>query len=434
MIRIITISLVSIFVLGNSIITAQEMSFPWINEVYKDYKYLHQNPELSFLEKETSSFLAEKIASYGYEVESEFGGYGVVAILKNGPGKTVLVRADTDALPVLESTGAKYASVIKMKDITEETVPVMHACGHDIHMSVWLGTARFLAENKDKWKGTIIFIAQPAEERSGGAKAMLKDGLFDKYPIPDHALALHVSSSMPAGKIGWKSEYALANVDMVDITVKGIGGHGAYPHTTKDPVTIAAKLILDLQTIVSREISPTEAAVVTVGSIHGGTKGNVIPDEVNLKLTLRSYTDEVRQKIIEAIDRKCKAAIISAGLDSSYYPTINYREEYTPALYNNIDLVKEVVPYFYDALGENNVLRVPAVMGGEDFGRYGRTKEHVPIFMYWLGAVKPEVYEQAVKNGETLPSLHNSGFLPDYEPTITTGIKSMSAAVIGLLH
>lgn len=411
-----------------------DLSSSFMDEMLEEYIYLHQNPELSFQEKETSKRLADKMRKLGFEVTENVGGYGVVCVYRNGVGKTLMVRADTDALPVEEKTGVSYASVKRMNEQNGSEVPVMHACGHDVHMTVWLGAARYLVNHLDGWSGTLVFIAQPAEERSGGAKNMLKDGLFTRFPLPDHALALHVSAGIPAGMIGWKTEYALANVDMVDITIKGKGGHGAYPHATKDPIVMAAKLILDLQTIVAREIAPTDPGVVTVGSIHGGAKGNVISDEVKLELTLRSYKDEVRNYMLDALKRKCEAVALSYDLPKELYPVVTIRDEYTPALYNDIEFTKQVVESFYAEIGEENVIRTPAVMGGEDFGRYGRTEHDVPIFMFWLGAVNREKYMASKKEGTVLPSLHNSGFAPDPMPTLTTGIKAMARAAIDILH
>ncbi len=397
------------------------------------YKYLHTNPELSFQEEKTALKLAKEMKSIGYTVTENVGGTGIVAVMKNGKGSTVLIRADMDALPVLEETGLPYASTVKTVDITGDEVPVMHACGHDMHMTVWLGTARLLAKIKDSWQGTVVFIGQPAEERSGGAKAMLSEGLYQKFPKPDYALALHVSAAMPAGTIGYCPEYAMANVDMMDIKIYGEGGHGAYPHTTIDPIVMAAKLIMDLQTIVSREVSPLEPAVVTVGSIHGGTKGNVIPNEVDLKLTMRSYSDEVRAHLIERIEDKCKACARAAELPENMYPKVTLRDEFCPSLYNDIKLTNRMAATFEKAIGKENVKQVPPVMAGEDFGRYGRTEEKVPIMLYWLGAVNPETVKAAEAKGEALPSLHSSKFAPLPEPTIKTGVKTMTAAVLELL-
>lgn len=406
----------------------------FLKDILVDYKYLHQNPELSFMEKETASFLAKKMNQLGFTVTEQVGGHGLVCVLKNGPGETIMLRADIDALPVKEETNLPYSSKKTMKDDKGDLVHVMHACGHDIHMAVWLGTARYLVENRKNWKGTLVFIAQPAEERSGGAKHMLKDGLYEKFPLPNYVLSLHANANLPAGKVGWKEEYAMANVDMMRIVIHGKGGHGAYPHSTIDPVALSARLILDLQTIVSREISPLEPAVVTVGSIHGGTKGNVIPNEVELELTMRSYSDEVRNQIIEAIERKCKALAISAGLPKELYPTIELRDEFTPSLYNDIQLTSQIVRSMESEIGKENVVAVDAVMAGEDFGRYGRTKEDIPIVLYWLGAVNKEEYKRAKEAGKKLPSLHNSGFAPDAQPTIQTGIRTMSRSVLDLLN
>ena len=373
------------------------------------------------------------MTTLGYEVTENVGGTGLVCILKNGTGKTVLIRADMDALPIKEETGLPYASSVKMKNIKDEEMPVMHACGHDVHMTVWYGTAKYMIENKDAWNGTLVFIAQPAEERAGGAKAMLADGLYERFPVPDYALSLHVSAILQAGTVGWCPEYAMANVDMMQIRIKGKGGHGAYPHTTIDPVSMSARLVNDLQTIVSREISPLEPAVVTVGSIHGGTKGNVIPDEVVLELTMRSYTDEVRNQIIELIKRKCRALGMSAGLPEDSYPEVILHDEFCPALFNDVSLNQRIASVFESALGKENVIETDPVMGGEDFGRYGRTKEKVPIMMFWLGAVEKEKYESAQRGDIKLPSLHNSKFKPDPEPTLKTGVRAMTAALLDLL-
>ena len=310
----------------------------------------------------------------------------------------------------------------------------MHACGHDVHMTVWVGAARELARRRADWSGTLVFIAQPAEERSGGANAMLADGLYTRFPTPDYALGLHVSAGLPAGTVGYVPGYAMANVDMLDITVFGKGGHGAYPHTTIDPVVISARIIVALQTIVARETSPLEPAVVTVGSIHGGAKGNVIPDEVKLELTLRSYTDEMRNGLIAAVRRVCNGVAMSAGLDSTMYPTVTVRDEFAPALYNNPELTERMAGVFSETIGADNVRKLQSVMGGEDFSRYGRTDDQVPILMFWLGAVEPERHAASERGEVKLPSLHNSGFAPDVDPTLATGVKTMVAGVMNLLE
>jgi amidohydrolase len=408
--------------------------------VQKDYAYLeslykhcHRNPELSFYEKETAARMAAELRQIGFEVTEGVGGYGVVGVLRNGEGPTVLVRADMDALPIEEATGLPYASEVTTKDEAGMEVGVMHACGHDVHMTVWTGTARQLAERKDEWSGTLLFIGQPAEERAGGAKAMLEDGLYERFPVPDHALALHVSANLEAGTVGYCPEYALANVDMMDITVYGRGGHGAYPHTTIDPVTLASRMVVALQTVVSREISPLEPAVVTVGAIHGGTKGNVIPDQVELQLTLRSYTDEVRQAVIDKIKRICNGVAMSAGLPETQYPKVTLRDETTPSTFNDPALTDRLQGVFKAALGEQQVKEVPPVMGGEDFAMYSRTEEQVPALLFWLGAVPAEQMAAAEKGDIELPSLHNASFAPAPQPTITNGVVAMTAAVLELL-
>ena len=401
-------------------------------ELVKSYKYIHQYPELSYMEFKTSKLLADKMRSYGFKVTEHFGGTGIVAIMKNGKGPKILIRTDMDALPILEKTGVPYASKVRQVDVEGVEQPVMHACGHDIHMNVWLGTAKYLATHKKEWRGTIMMIGQPAEERGGGADAMLKAGLYKKFFVPDYAIALHVNSSLEAGKISYCPGYAMANVDMAKMTFTGRGGHGAYPHKTIDPIAMSAQFITNLQNIVSREISPVDPAVVTVGSIHGGTKGNVIPTHVTLEFTIRSYTDEVRNHLLEAIQRKANATAASFNVPKKDYPVLELRDTYTPSLYNNPKLVDKVVSGFKKVFGEENIIKTKPVMGGEDFSRYGRTEEKVPVFMYGLGIVGLEKMEQAKKTGEKLPSLHSDLMIPDPEPSIFNGVKAMTNAVITL--
>jgi len=396
------------------------------------YKDLHANPELSYQEFETSEKLANLLESIGYEVTRNVGGNGVVALLKNGNGKNIMFRADMDGLPVEEKTGARYASQKKVTNLDGEEVFTMHACGHDVHMTVLIGVAEYLFENKSQWQGNLILVLEPAEEVSGGARNMIKDGLFTRFPRPDYNLAFHVNAGMPTGKVGFLPGWAMANVDSVDITVKGIGGHGAYPHTTKDPIVIAANIVTQLQTIVSRQIAPTDPAVVTVGSIHGGTKHNVIPNEVKLQLTLRSYTDEVRNETISSIKKIVKGSAISAGLSEENYPVIEIKDEYTPAVFNNPSLVEKIQKSFVKSLGEKNVIKVSPVMGGEDFGMFGRVEPIIPTALFWLGAVNKKVYEKAQKEDLILPSLHSDLFLPDAKPAIATGVKAMTSAILDL--
>ncbi len=399
------------------------------------YKDLHQNPELSFQEKETSRKLASELKKLGYEVSERVGGYGLVAVLRNGEGKTVLVRADMDALPILEETNLEYASKVFGKNDEGQPVPAMHGCGHDVHMTVLVGTAKVLAATRKDWKGTVVLVAQPAEERGSGAKAMLKEGLYTKFPKPDYALALHTNASMPAGSVGLCSEYALANVDMVDIWVYGEGGHGAYPHLTKDPIVLASQLVLAMQTIVSRETNPIEPAVLTVGAFHSGTKHNVIPNEAHLQLTLRSYSMDVRNNMIAQIKRICDGMAQAAGLPADKYPKVVVNEgEALPSLYNDPTLTADLRQLFTKLLGEKHTLKSPPVLGAEDFGLFGRDEQHkVPICLYWLGTINETHYQEFVKGERKLPSLHSSKYAPQISPTLETGIRTMSEAVLMLL-
>lgn len=397
------------------------------------YRELHANPELSLHEVETSARIAKELRAAGFEVTEKFGGHGIVGVLKNGDGPVILVRTDLDALPVKELTGASYASTKVVKDDLGREVNVMHACGHDIHMSSFVGTARVLSRTRDQWKGTVVMIGQPAEERVLGARFMLRDGLFTKFPKPDKAVALHCSSDMAHGQIGIVEGFALANVDSVEIVVKGVGGHGSMPHLCKDPIVLASQIVLALQTIVSREVRPGDPAVVTVGSIHGGTKSNIISDEVRLQLTLRSYKTETRKHLIESIKRIVKAQAESASMPADKMPEVVVSDDSANALYNQPSLCSEVRTHAGAAIGDSNVLTREPVMGAEDFSEYGLTKEKVPLCMFWLGTQPPEAVEQAKVKGATLPSLHSPLFKPVPEPTIETGVKAMASAVIGLL-
>ncbi|MBR9920752.1 MAG: amidohydrolase [Bacteroidetes bacterium] len=411
-----------------------DLAFAERQYLEKLYLDLHQSPELSFYEVETAKRMAAEMEALGLEVHTGVGGNGVVGIMRNGDGPTIMLRGDMDGLPVKEETGLPYASTVTTTDEAGNTVSVMHACGHDIHMSVLIGSARVLHNIRDQWSGTIILNAQPAEERAGGAKAMIADGLFEDYGEIDFALGLHVNASTEAGTIGYCPGYMMANVDMMDITVYGEGGHGAYPHTTQDPVVLASRIVMALQTIVSREISPLEPAVVTVGAINGGTKGNIIPGEVKLQLTMRSYSDEVRDAIIEKIERICKGVAMSAGLPEDKYPNVHLRDEYTPAVYNDPDLTDRIAKVFKGQFGEDRVQTLSPVMGGEDFGRYGLTEENIPILFFWLGAVPAERMQAAGRGEINLPSLHSAEFYPDYEKTMQTGVAAMTAAVLELMN
>ncbi|MDY6821705.1 MAG: amidohydrolase [Deferribacterota bacterium] len=401
--------------------------------LFKIYKHLHQNPELSGSEKETSKILAKEMRELGYDVTENIGGYGIAAILKNGDGPTVLIRTDMDALPVKEKTGLSYASKATVIDKDGKKTGVMHACGHDIHMTVWLGVAKQLIRLRDKWSGTVIMIGQPAEETGEGSKAMLVDGLYERFGKPDYNFALHVAPDLETGKIRYVSGYAMANVDSVDIIVKGIGGHGAYPHITKDPIVLASRIVIALQTIISREISPLEPAVITVGSFHGGTKYNVIPSSAKLELTVRSFSDETREYLLNAIKRTAKYTALSYDIKKENLPIVKLREGFTPALYNDPQLVSETVSVLKNYLGEDALVQGEPSMGGEDFSRYGKYKGYIPSFLFWLGSVDKNKIERAKEEGVKLPGLHSPYFAPKPKPTIITGIKAMTLSVLSKL-
>lgn len=392
------------------------------------YRHFHTHPELSYEEKETAARVAAEWKAAGFEVTTGIGGHGVVGLLKNGEGPTLLLRTDLDALPVTEQTELAYSSKVKVKNESGVEVGVMHACGHDIHITSLIGTARYLAANKDLWKGTIMLLGQPAEERGAGAKAMLDDGLFRKFKKPDFAVALHVDSGLAAGYVAYRGGFTLANVDSVDVTVHGKGGHGAMPHTTVDPIVQAAQLVLSLQTLVSREVDPIEPAVVTVGSIHGGTKHNIIGDSCHLQITVRSYTDKVRTQLLDGIRRKAKAVAIGAGAPE---PTITISEG-TPAMFNDENLTARLAPVFRKAVGDDRVLTSEQSMGGEDFSRYGRAG--VPIHMFRIGTVDARRLARMKELGQDPPSLHSPRFYPDAEETLATGMIATIAAALDLLR
>jgi amidohydrolase len=391
------------------------------------YRHLHANPELSFKEAKTAERVAEELRAAGAEVTTGVGKLGVVGVMKNGPGKTVLVRSDLDALPVTEATGLPYASKVTTKDDEGNTVGVMHACGHDIHMTCLVGVARWLGEHKDKWSGTVVLIGQPAEERVGGAKEMLKDGLYERFPKPDYALALHVAADLETGHIGYRAGPAMASSTSMDILVRGKGGHGAGPDKTVDPIVLASALVMDMQTIVSREVNPINPAVVTVGSIHGGTKHNIIPSEVRMQLTLRAYKDDVRDQLIEGIKRRAAALAVAHKAPA---PTVEVSDG-TPATINAPALVAKVLPALAAALGESNLEEVEPTMGAEDFGLFGQGG--IPTFMFRLGTIPKAKVAASKSSGDPLPTLHSALYTPDPVPSIETGVKAMSAAVVGLL-
>jgi hippurate hydrolase len=410
---------------SSSVLAPLDAIYPDLDKLYVD---LHQSPELSYHEEKTAAKMADRLRALGFEVTTGIAKTGVVGILRNGKGPTVMLRTDLDGLPVEEKTGLPYASKITAKDDAGETVRVMHACGHDVHMTSWIGAATLLSRAKDRWRGTLMMVGQPAEEKGGGAAKMLADGLFTRFPKPDFAFAIHDSAQAPAGTVQPISGFALANVDSVDVTIYGKGGHGAYPHTTVDPIVIAARTVLALQTIVGRENNPLDPAVVTVGSIHGGTKHNIIPDEVRLQLTVRSYKDDVRKRILASIERIANAEAAAAGAPK---PPDVTTSEGTPAMYNDPAVTKRVADALARGLGADRVVEAQPVMGGEDFSEYGRAG--VPATLVWVGAVEPKKYEASKASGAPLPSLHSSEFAPDREATLRTGVKTVTLAALELL-
>ena len=422
--------------------TPQAIADSELSSLVTIYKDLHTHPELSTHEERSAAIVAKELKAAGCEVTDHVGKYdkpgltsfGVIGVMKNGPGPTVAIRTDLDALPVHEETGVPYASTVMTKNDAGQEVSVMHACGHDIHMSTFIGTARALGKLKDKWHGTIIFIGQPAEETVGGARALLKDGLYTRWPKPDFVLGLHDDAEIATGQIGVTEGYCYANVDSVDVTVRGVGGHGAYPHKTKDPVVLAAEMISAWQTIASRENNPIDPIVVTVGSIHGGTKHNIISDEVKMQLTVRTYKQEVRDRVLAAIERIAKGIATTAGFPEDRMPIVKVeKDQYTPATYNNPELTKRVSAVLKTAIGADNVVLKDPTMGGEDFSEYSLPDHSIPAFMFNVGAVDPAKVAESKKTGVPLPSLHSSKFAPVPEPTIRTGLIGMVSATLELM-
>ncbi len=398
------------------------------------YTDLHLHPELSLMEEKTAAKVAASLRASGYEVTENFGGTGVVGVLKNGPGPVLLIRTELDALPVLEVTGLPYASKVRVTDLAGHDVPVMHACGHDLHMTVVTGTARLLAAMRDRWSGTLVIVGQPAEERVIGARAMLTAGLYHKFPTPNFAIAVHDESEIPAGSVATIEGYSHSNVDTVTIVVHGIGGHGAKPYMGKDPIVLAARIVTALQTIVSRELSATDPAVVTVGSIHGGTKPNIIPAEVKLELTLRSYSDDTRAHLVNAVRRICRGEAIAAGMPDDLLPEVTViAAEGATSVYNDPALTRRIHGVLVNWLGQDRVETFHPSMVSEDFSEFGRTVEHVPICILRLGATAPELLAESRRSGLPVPSLHSDKFAPVPEPAIKTGVTSMTAVALDIL-
>src|SRR5712672_3170202 len=422
--------------------TPQSMVDAELPSLLAIYKNIHTHPELSGHEERTAALIAKELRAAGCQVTEHLGkyensklkGYGVVGVMKNGDGPTVLVRTDMDALPVEEDTGLPYASKVVAKNDEGKDVHVMHACGHDSHIAAFIGTARALGKLKDQWHGTIVFVAQPAEEIGTGARALLKDGLFERFGKPNFALGFHDKADLQTGHIGVTEGYTYANVDSVDVTVHGIGGHGAYVYRTKDPVVLAAEMINNWQTIASRENNPLDPIVVTVGSIHGGTKHNIIPDEVKMQLTVRSYKAETRERVLAAIERIAKGIAVAGGVPADRAPIVSVsKDQFTPATYNNPELAKRLVAVWKTSLGNDNIKIVDPTMGGEDFSEYSLPDHSIPAVDFHIGALDAAKIAEFKQAGKELPTLHSSKFAPVPEPTIRVGIIGMASAVLELM-
>jgi hippurate hydrolase len=403
---------------------------PMLLALYRD---IHAHPELSMEEIRTPALLAPKMRELGFQVTEHVGKTGVVAVMKNGPGPVLLLRADMDALPVKEQTGLPFASQVtgKLPDGTE--TPVMHACGHDTHIATWLGTARRLAAMKDQWSGTLVMILQPGEERVMGAQAMLDDGLFTRFPKPDYLLAFHDSATLPAGTIGVTRGFALANVDTVNIDVKGVGGHGAYPQNTRDPIVLASRIVTALQTLVSRENDPQQPAVVTVGSFHAGTKSNIIPDDAKLALTVRSYTPETRKLLLDGIRRIARGEAIAAGMPEDRMPTVEIEQPSADATFNTAEFSDHLLKLFGSHFGAGRVVETKPIMASEDFSRFWLADKSKQSVIFWVGGV-PQSKWDAVK-GDTLklPALHSALWAPDADAVISTATEAMTVATLDIL-
>ncbi|WP_157439789.1 amidohydrolase [Terracidiphilus gabretensis] len=402
------------------------------------YKHLHQNPELSHHEEKTSAYLGGELRKLGYTVTEHVGKYedgtqafGIVAVLENGAGPRLLIRSDMDALPVEEKTGLEYASTVKTTNAQGQNVSVMHACGHDIHITVLLGTAREMAARKSKWHGTLMLVGQPSEETIDGAKAMLTDHVYERFGKPDLVLAEHVTNNFAAGTIAVKSGTLMAGATSVNVTIRGVGSHGSAPQTGKDPIVLAAEFILAAQTIVSRQIDPQTPAVVTVGTIHGGTKNNIIPEEVTMGLSLRSFSDEIRAKMVSELDREAKGLAEGYGIPADRMPTVKVFEN-TPATINDPGLNAKIRASGEAALGKENVRDALPLMGSEDVGQFS-LEGKIPAVMFWVGGADAQKLEESHRTGVSLPNNHSPLFAPVYEPTIRTGVTAVTAMALDIL-
>jgi amidohydrolase len=398
------------------------------------FVYFHSHPELSFREYETAARLAEELRQAGVEVTEGVGGTGVVGMLRNGDGPLVLVRADIDGLPIKEDSGLAYASVKTQVDITGIEQPVMHACGHDVHATSMVGTARRLAAMRDDWSGTVMFVGQPAEERVGGAKAMLADGLFERFGVPDAALAFHISSGEPAGKVMISGGQISASADSVDITVFGVGAHGASPHRGKDPVYMAAQIVVALQSLISRELAPLEPGVVTVGSIHGGSKHNIIPAKVKLQLTVRADSMETRETLLAGIERIAHGVGRTYGMPEDLLPEVSVSTEFTPPTVNDFELAERIRTAFVHEFGEDKVYEKKRTgMGAEDFAFFVMTDEKVPGAYFSVGGTPQAEIDAEAAGGPQVPSHHSPFFKIEPKPSVTMGTEAMTVAVLELL-
>jgi hippurate hydrolase len=413
-----------------------------ISGLVDTYKGIHEHPELSHHEEHTAALLAGELRKSGFTVTERVGkypdgtqAYGIVAVMQNGPGPKLLIRADMDALPIVEETGVAYASRVKAKNAAGQEVGVMHACGHDVHVTTMIGTARALAATKGKWHGTAMLIGQPSEETIDGAKALLADHLYDRFGTPDIAIALHDTNTRAAGTVSITSGPALTSSTSIDVTLRGIGGHGAQPQLAKDPIVMAGEFIVQLQTVVSRQENPRDPAIVTIGDIHGGTKRNIIPNEVKMELTARAYSDEARRIIVEGIRRTAQGVALSAGVPEDLAPIVTVLDaESTPVMYNDPALTVRVRAALVKALGAQNVIDEEAGTASEDFGILGLEGRKIPTVMFGLGAMDPAKFAAARAAGKLLPGPHNSRFEPLPEPTLRTGVKAMSSVAIALLQ
>lgn len=407
---------------------ATAKALPSLIAIYRD---LHANPELSLGEVKTAAKLADEARKAGYAVTEKVGGHGVVAVMRNGDGPVILIRADMDALPVTEETGLPFASQVRGKTPEGVETGIMHACAHDTHMAAWVGTLRNLAAMKDRWRGTVVMVAQPAEENSAGALAMLNDGLYTRFPKPSYAIAFHNSAALPAGTIGIRSGPTFASVDSVDVTVKGVGGHGAYPATTRDPIVLGARIVSALQTLVSREIDPLESAVVTVGSFQGGTRHNIIPEQALLLLTVRAYTPQVRKQLLDGIARIARGEAIAAGAPE---PVVTMRNSFTPPTISTDPFAAQLKSLFTARFGQDRVTDIAPTMAGEDFGRYHIADTSIQSVIYWVGGVSKDRWDAAQTNGgKGLPSLHSAKWAPDAQAVISTAAEAMTAAALDVL-